>query len=350
MKFFKSTIAFLVVIALMLAVAACSAPAASDEDSSANASAEAATGEGVQIASASDAKVAFIMGGPISDMSWNYTGYQGLMMMEEEGAQVVYQENTDPSNIVESVRTYASEGYNIIFINDDTNQEDVVNTIQDFPETQVFICNGTNHTNNVYPVYFADEDQGFVMGAIAGLLTETNKIGFVGGLEFTPIIHCYEGFVQGVKYVNPDAEVVVTYTGSMTDVAAAKETAAAMFDSGCDVVAPNADAASLGVIEAGEEAGKLTVACGTGMDSVGPTTCVAGVVMDTSVGYKACFDQLIAGELPTPEEGAQKFGIADGLVLEPEYYENAVITDELKEQVMEAFNALKNGEVTLELS
>ena len=154
MKFFKSTIAFLVVIALMLAVAACSAPAASDADSSANASAEATTGEGVQIASASDAKVAFIMGGPISDMSWNYTGYQGLMMMEEEGAQVVYQENTDPSNIVESVRTYASEGYNIIFINDDTNQEDVVNTIQDFPETQEFICNGTNHTENVdYLIY-----------------------------------------------------------------------------------------------------------------------------------------------------------------------------------------------------
>ena len=154
MKFFKSTIAFLVVIALMLAVAACSAPTASDEDSSANASAEAATGEGVQIASASDAKVAFIMGGPISDMSWNYTGYQGLMMMEEEGAQVVYQENTDPSNIVESVRTYASEGYNIIFINDDTNQEDVVNTIQDFPETQVFICNGTNHTKQCVSCIF----------------------------------------------------------------------------------------------------------------------------------------------------------------------------------------------------
>lgn len=360
MKLFKSTIAFLVVIALMLMFVACGAPEASQSpagseapsgDASTAPAESAAAGEGPQIASASEAKVAFIMSGPISDKSWNYTGYVGLQLMEQAGAEITYQENTDPANIVESVRTYASEGYNIIFINDDSNQEDVVKTIEDFPNTQVFICNGVNHTSNVYPVYFADEDQGFVMGAIAGLLTKTNKIGFVGGLEFTPIIHCYEGFVQGVKYVNPDAEVTVTYTGSMTDVAAAKETAKAMFDAGCDVVAPNADAASLGVIEAGEEAGKLTVACGAGMESVGKTTCAGGVVMDTSVGYKACFDQLIDGTLPKANEEAQKFGIKDGLVLEPEYNAGcSAVTDEMKTKVMEAFNALKSGEVTLELS
>lgn len=362
MKLFKSTVAFLVVIALMLTFVACGTPEASQSpagsdapsasgDASSAPEGSAAAGEGPQIASADQAKVAFIMSGPISDKSWNYTGYMGLKMMEEAGAEITYQENTDPADIVESVRTYASEGYNIIFINDDNNQEDVVKTIEDFPNTQVFICNGANHTANVYPVYFADEHQGFVMGAIAGLLTKTNKIGFVGGIEFTPIIHCYEGFVQGVKYVNPDAEVKVTYTGSMTDVAAAKETAKAMFESGCDVVAPNADAASLGVIEAGEEAGKLTVACGEGMESVGKTTCVGGVVMDTSVGYKACFDQLISGELPKANEQAQKFGIKDGLVLEPVYNaENTAMTDDMKAKVMEAFNALKNGEVTLELS
>ncbi|MDR1900086.1 MAG: BMP family protein [Treponema sp.] len=295
-------------------------------------------------------KVAFIMSGPISDMSWNYTGYQGLLLMEKEGAEFTYQENTEPSQIVESARTYAAEGYDMVFINDDNNQEDVVKTAADFPGTHFFICNGANHTANVYPVYFADEDQGYIMGVMAGLATKTNKIGFVGGIEFTPIIHCAMGFEQGAKSVNPNVEVIVTYTGSFIDVGAAKETAKALFEAGCDVVAPNADAASLGVIEAGEEAKKMTVACGAGMEKVGPTTNIGGVVMNTAVGYKTAFDQVLSGTLPSPAQGAQKFGIRDGLINKPDYnaqYKN--FTGEMKAKVNEAFEAMASGRIAVKL-
>jgi basic membrane lipoprotein Med (substrate-binding protein (PBP1-ABC) superfamily) len=295
-------------------------------------------------------RVAFIMSGPISDMSWNYTGYQGLLLMEKDGAEFTYQENTEPSQIVESARTYAAEGYDMVFINDDNNQEDVVKTAADFPKTRFFICNGANHTANVYPIYFADEDQGYIMGVMAGLATKTNKIGFVGGIEFTPIIHCAMGFEQGAKSVNPNVEVVVTYTGSFNDVGAAKETAKALFEAGCDVVAPNADAASLGVIEAGEEAKKMTVACGAGMEKVGPTTNIGGVVMNTAVGYKAAFDQVLGGTLPSPSQGAQKFGIRDGLINRPDYnaqYKN--FTGDMKAKVDEAFDAMASGKVAVKL-
>lgn len=351
----KKLVSLLLSLSLALGLAACgngnsaNSPAPGTDTPAPGSSAPAQTGSG----SAEGVKVAMSMSGPISDMSWNYTGYMGLKLMEEEGAEITYQENVDPASIVETFRTYASEGYDMVYINDDSNQEDVVTAAADFPNTQVFICNGANHTDNVYPIYFADEDHGFIMGLIAGLLTKTDKIGFVGGLEFTPIIHCAQGFEQGVKYVNPDAEVVITYIGSMTDVAAAKETAAAMFQSGCDVVVPNADAASLGVIEAGEEAGGMTVACGEGMESVGPTTCAAGVRMDTSVGYKAAFDQVISGTLPKVGEAVQKFGIADGLVLEPTYNDGFTageLTDEMKAAIQAGYDALKSGEVSVQLA
>lgn len=343
----KKVISALLALALSLGLTACGGGSTGGSSAAPSASASASAGN------TSGVKVAFTMSGPISDMSWNYTGYQGLKLMEAEGAEIAYQENTDPASLVEAFRTYASEGYNMVFLNDDSNQEDVVTAAKDFPDCQVFICNGADHTDNVYPIYFADEDHGFVMGLIAGLLTKTNKIGFVGGLEFTPIIHCAQGFEQGVHYVNPDAEVVVTYTGSMTDVAAAKETAKAMFQSGCDVVVPNADAASLGVIEAGEDAGKVTVACGAGMDSVGPTSCAAGVTMDTSVGYKAAFDQKMSGTLPKAGEAVQKFGISDGLVLEPVFNDKftaGTLTDEMKATILAGYNDLKSGKVSVALS
>jgi basic membrane protein A len=341
MKIVKKSFAFLFLTALLALLAMCSRSKTPDSPSTGNGSPSAG--------SVSGPKVAFIMGGAISDMSWNYTGYQGLLLMQEAGAEFTYQENTEPSQIVESARVYASEGYNMVFINDDTNQEDVVEAAKDFPNTHFFICNGAIHNENVYPIYFADEDQGYIMGVIAGLATRKNKIGFIGGIEFTPIIHCAIGFEQGVKSVNPNAEVIVTYIASMTNVGAAKETAKAMFEAGCDVVAPNADAASLGVIEAGEEAGRFTVACGAGMEQVGPTTCIAGVVMNTAVGYKAAFDQVLNGTLPTPAQGAQKFGIRDKLVEEPIYNPGfkGDFSNESKAKVQTAFEAMASGKLSV---
>lgn len=332
MKRHQKVLAALLVCVMVLMIAGCSAgdgPAKPEDDK---------------------VRVAFIMAGSISDMSWNYNGYQGLKLMEEAGADITYQEQTEKSTYVDAVRTYASEGYDMIFINDNANQDDVAAAAADFPDMQLFICAASKHTENVYPLYFSDGDQGFVMGLVAGALTQTNKVGFVGGVEFFPIISCAKGFEQGAKYINPDVEVVITYTNSMTDVGAAKETAKAMFEAGCDVVAPNADAASLGVIEAGEDVGKWTVGCGGGMDEVGPNSCVGYVALQTSMGYKTAFDQRLSGTLPSPEKGAQVFGIADGLVPEPFYNSNLnVLSDEAKANILAGYNALKSGEIKVNL-
>ncbi len=334
----KKALAFALACVLVLSLAACGGSASQPAGASTGASAE-----GV--------KVAFIMAGSISDLSWNYNGYEGLKLMEAEGAEITYQENTEKSTYVEAARTYAAEGYRMVYINDNANQDDVVEAAADFPDTQFFICASASHADNVYPLNFSDGDQGFVMGLVAGAMTQTGKVGFVGGVEFFPIISCAKGFEQGVKWINPDAEVVITYTGSMVDNGAAKETAKGMYESGCDVVAPNADAASLGVIEAGEEFGGMTVGSGGGMEEIGPTSCIGYVALTTAVGYKVAYDQCLAGTLPTPEQGAQVFGIADGLVPEPFYNEGFTgVTDEIKAKILEGYNLLKSGEIKVDLS
>ncbi len=294
-------------------------------------------------------KVAFIIPGPISDMSWCYTAYLGSEMVREAGYEVTYQENVTSDMLVESVRTFASEGYNCILIATDANQEDVLETAKDFPDTQIFIVNGAYTSDNVYPIFFADEDQGFVMGAIAGVITKTNKVAYIAGIDFVPLINGGKGFEAGVKYVNPDCEVLLTIAGTTEDVAMVKETAKNLFENGYDVIAPNADQASLGVMEAaGEVEGAMAIANGDGMMTVAPANTVTAVIMNTAVGYYAAFEQFHTNSIPAE---IQKYGIADGLVEMPTWNPDffAPLTEDQIAAVQEAYDALKSGEATINL-
>ena len=99
-----------------------------------------------------------------------------------------------------------------------------------------------------------DEDAGFLAGVAAGMLTKTNKIGYVAGQAFPEIIRYGVGFREGAKYVNPNAELSVLYTGSWVDVEKAYESAKALIALGVDVIAHYSDAGGFGVAKAVNEA------------------------------------------------------------------------------------------------
>lgn len=203
----KKLLVLLLAALLLVSAAACKAPQTQEAQPDASAPAEQETqapqeeAEEAETPAEGEAapKVAFIIPGPISDMSWCYTAYLGCEMVQEAGYEATYQENVTTDMLVESVRTFASAGYNCILVATDANQEDIIETAKDFPDTQIFIVNGAYQTENVYPIYFADEDQGFLMGAIAGVITKTNKVAYIAGIDFAPLINGGKGFEAGVK-------------------------------------------------------------------------------------------------------------------------------------------------------
>ncbi|MBW7959431.1 MAG: BMP family protein [Candidatus Promineofilum sp.] len=300
-------------------------------------------------AAAKGLKIAMIMQGPISDMSWNYNAYYALTLMEKDGATISYNENADPADLVEYVRTYGSEGYNLVMINDDRNQEDVVAAAADFPDTQYIIVNSMTTSDNVQAIFFADQDQGFMAGVIAALLTQTGKVGFVGGLEFIPIINGAKGFQQGVAYIDPSIEAQVVYTGDFVDSVKAKNQALALIEGGADVLVPNADAASQGVVEAAQEKGVLVVTNGEGMETFGPDAVVISVNKDTYVGYYDTYQRYLAGTINA--DGPKVYGAGQGLISFGEWLDpTGVVTDDIRARVQQAMDALSNGEVVIDLN
>ena len=107
---------------------------------------------------------------------------------------------------------------------------------------------------NVRAVVFREEQGSFLVGALAGLVTKANKVGFVGGME-VPIIKKFEaGFRAGVMTTNPKAKIVGNYTGSFDNVAMGKQVGQDLAAKGADVIYQAAGADGLGVIQAVKEA------------------------------------------------------------------------------------------------
>jgi basic membrane protein A len=107
---------------------------------------------------------------------------------------------------------------------------------------------------NVRAVTFREEQGSFLVGALAGLTTKSNKVGFVGGME-VPLIKKFEaGFRAGVAATNPKATVLVNYTGSFDNVTAGKQVGQDLVTKGADVVYHAAGSDGLGVIQAVKEA------------------------------------------------------------------------------------------------
>jgi basic membrane protein A len=116
---------------------------------------------------------------------------------------------------------------------------------------------------NVVTYTFREHEGAFLVGAIAGMVTKTGKIGFVGGMEL-PIIRKFEaGFKAGIRTTNPSAEVLVAYTGCFDQPEAGKKTANDQLSKGADIVMHASGSCGLGVIDACRDAGKFAI----GVDS-----------------------------------------------------------------------------------
>jgi basic membrane lipoprotein Med (substrate-binding protein (PBP1-ABC) superfamily) len=83
---------------------------------------------------------------------------------------------------------------------------------------------------------FSEDQSGFLAGALAGLMTESNVVGIVAGMEIPPVIKFRLGYENGVAYVNPDADVLGVYIDSFVDPARGKEAALSQMAEGADVI------------------------------------------------------------------------------------------------------------------
>jgi basic membrane protein A and related proteins len=147
---------------------------------------------------------------------------------------------------------------------------------------------------NVKTVTFREQEGTFLVGAMAGMVTRSNVVGFVGGMQI-PLIRKFEtGFRAGLMTTNPAAgkSVLVGYTGSFDRVEAGKQVAQDMISKNADVIFQAAGADGLGAIAAAREAGRFAIGCDSDQHHVAPEAIFVSMLKHTDFAvYSAVRDE-----------------------------------------------------------
>jgi basic membrane protein A and related proteins len=205
------------------------------------------------------------------DKSFNDSAYNGLELAKKQfGADFIFVEPQGEGGDREAaLRQMASEpdidlviGVGLLF------SDDISAVAKEFPGKK-FVCidyipkPGLPVPSNLQGMVFEEKNGSYLVGAIAGLVTKTKTVGFIGGMESSVIKKFETGFIEGVHAVNPDAQVISGYIGmtgsAFANPAKGKELALGQFGRGADIVYEAAGASGLGVIEAARETRKMVI-------------------------------------------------------------------------------------------
>lgn len=280
---------------------------------------------------ANNFKVALLTPGPISDAGWNAGAYEGLQRIRDSlGAEISQIETRTPAEFEEAFRDYARRGYRLVFGHGFEFQDAAARVGADFPNTFFITTSGSTVRPNVSPMVFRLEEGTYLAGMLAGGITKTGTVGFVGGLKLPPVEGTFLGFQGGARAVRPDAVVLQAYIGNFEDVAAAKEHALAQIRRRADVLIHNADAASFGLFQAVRESpGVLAIGANKDQNAVAPDVIVASATLDVPHALLAMARSIRDNRF---QPGVVFLGIKDSVV-------DFVVNDSLASRVPAALRA-----------
>jgi basic membrane protein A len=288
-------------------------------------------------------RVALITPGSIADAAWNAGAYQGLLQIRDSvGAAISHIEARTPAEQEEALRAYASQGYDLVFAHGFEFQGPAERVSATYPEVVIIVTSGERAVGNVAPLIYRLEEASYLAGMVAGGVTRSNIIGFVGGIELPPIEAAYEGWVHGAKAVNPKVDSRKIYLNSFDDAAAGREAALALIRAGADVFHHNADAAALGLFQAVRETpGVYVLGANADQAPVVPDRVLGSAVIDLPHSFLLVAREVAAGTF-TPER--KEFGLRSGVV---RYRANPALTSrvpaELRARVAAAADSISAG-------
>ncbi len=288
-------------------------------------------------------RVGLITPGSIADAAWNSGAYQGLLEVRDSlKVRVSQVEARTLAEQEEALRTYGAQGYDLVFAHGFEFQGAAERVSRQYPKTVFIVTSGDRAQDNVAPLVFRLEEASYLAGMVAGGMTKSNVIGFVGGIELPPIKAAYEGWVRGAKAVNPRVDPREIYLNNFDDPAAGREAALALIRVGADMFHHNADAAALGLFQAVKENPRV-YAFGANADqaALAPNRVLGSAVIDLPRAFL-----LVAREVQTGSfrSRIESFGLKSGVVrYQPNPLLDSLIPAVLKARVRAAADSIAAG-------
>ncbi|MEM1343481.1 MAG: BMP family ABC transporter substrate-binding protein [Pseudomonadota bacterium] len=294
--------------------------------------------------------VVFDMGGKF-DKSFNEGVWNGVKrFIEETGVEVMEFEVTNATQREQAMRRMVSRGATLV-IGVGFAQADAIDAVAaDNPERNFAIIDVSwLDRPNLRQYAFKEHEGSYLVGVAAALTSESDKVGFIGGMDI-PLIRKFGcGYVQGVKAATPAAEVLQNMTGTTptawNDPTKGAELAQSQIDRGADVIYHAAGGTGLGVIRAAADAGALAIGVDSNQNAIAPGSVLTSMVKRVDV---AAYDTLKDAMDGTFSAGVNVLGLAeDGVDWALDENNAALVTEEVKAAVEAARAAIVSGEVVV---
>lgn len=289
-------------------------------------------------------RVALLTPSSVNDAGWSALAYRGLLAIESElGAEVNNQEATGPQ-IRDAMRSYARQGYRLVFGHGFEYNEPAMEVARDFPDTVFVSSSGGLTAANVGAFRFLLEDGFYVAGYLAGRMTQTNVVGMIGGDDVPSIRSTFRAFRAGAEAANPNVTVREVFTGSGQDVARAKQATERLIAEGADFVIHQANRAAQGVFDACREKGILAFGANADQNKNESGVVLASAVIVAEPAFVDIARRVKEG---TFEGSIVRYGMdsgAIGFVVNPDLADR--IPADLREEIEDLQAQLRSGAVT----
>ena len=222
----------------------------------------------------------------------------------------------EPSNetqFEQALRRFAQRGQDPIIAVGFSQAVALEKIAKEFPNVRFTIIDSVVNLPNVQSVVFKEQEGSFLVGVLAALASKSGKIGFVGGMDI-PLVRRFQcGFEQGIKYANPNAELITNMTGTTpaawNDPGRGAELAKGKFDRGVDVVYAAAGSTGIGILQAAKDRGKLGIGVDSNQNHLHPGTMLTSMLKRVDL---ATYNSFKAAQAGTWKGGVQVLGLKDG--------------------------------------
>ena len=293
--------------------------------------------------------VVFDMGGKF-DRSFNEGIFNGIeRFREESGIEYAEFEVTNESQREQALRRMARGGADIVIAVGFAQAPAVELVAAEFPDVRFTLIDSVVDLPNVQSVVFKEQEGSFLVGMLAAMASESNAIGFVGGMDI-PLIRAFAcGYEQGARHVDAEIEVFENMTGTTpaawNDPARGGELARSQFDRGADVVYAAAGATGLGVYQAAEDTGNLAIGVDSNQNFLHPGTMLTSMVKRVDVAAYSAFRDAMDG---TWEAGVLNLGLAeDGVGWALDEHNEPLVSAEMMAAMDAARDAIIGGEISV---
>ncbi|MCP4727752.1 MAG: BMP family ABC transporter substrate-binding protein [bacterium] len=294
-------------------------------------------------------KIGIIFGeGGKDDMSFNANAWQGAMRAKNDfNIEVKDVETGNPSMIEPTVRIFAEQDFNLIIGVGFAIKSAIEKIAPEFPDKNFVTIDTQVDQPNVASLIFQENESSYLVGIIAGMMTKTGVVGFVGGMKMPIIERAYRAYTAGVKYADPGVRVLEHYAGvtinAFSDPAKGKELTLDQISRGADIVYQAAGATGMGVFDAAVEQKIFAIGSDSNQNRLRPGVILTSMLKKLDVALYEIIRETVQDSF---EPGIHIFNLTnDGVGYAIDEHNQDMIPNEVIQKVEEAKQAIISGAI-----